>query len=105
MFWRTKQLRDPLDAPVLHWTNRDALTVRDLLASVIIFGRSGSGKTSSSGFQLLRSIVAMKRSGGLILGAKPEDKGMVQAIFKAVGRELLVFEADGKLRLNFLDYE
>lgn len=105
MFRGKPKIIDPLDQPVMRWSEHDAFTVRDLMANLLMLGRSGSGKTSSSGLQLLRAIVRMPKSGGLILGAKPEDKAMVQSIFKTAGRELDVFEADGKLRLNFLDYE
>ena len=103
------QTRDRLDEPLLWWLKpSDPFTVRDLLnGGVAITGRAGSGKTSSSGAQIGRSVVQHRRSGGLILAAKPEDLGMWQRIFQQAGREddLLVFAPDSELRFNFLDYE
>lgn len=100
--------KDALDALLLHWSENDAFTVRDLLnGGVAIFGRTGSGKTSSSGKALAKSIVRYAGSGGLILAAKPEDKEMWRGIFAAAGRsdDLLLFSPDNPLRFNFLDYE
>ncbi len=102
------KVRDALDAVLLNWNESDAFTVRDLLnGGVAIFGRTGSGKTSSSGKALANAVVRYAGSGGLILAAKPEDKGMWQSIFDAAGRsaDLLVFSPDSPLRFNFLDYE
>src|SRR5581483_2498392 len=62
-----------LDSPLFYWTQSDPFTIRDVLNSVLIFGRTGSGKTSSSGRQLMQAIVSNRQSGGLILAAKPED--------------------------------
>jgi len=100
--------KEALDAMLFQWNESDAFTVRDLLSGgVSIFGRTGSGKTSSSGKALANSIVRYPGSGGLILAAKPEDTGMWRAIFAAAGRsdDLLVFSPDNPLRFNFLDYE
>ncbi len=111
---------DPLDTPLLYWTPDDPFSVRPLLnGGVAIFGRVGSGKTSSSGKLLASRIVGIQlttgrsgsgsglRTGGLILAAKPEDLAMWKGIFAAAGRsdDLLVFSPESKLRFNFLDYE
>jgi TraM recognition site of TraD and TraG len=99
---------EPLAATLWSWTKHDRMTVRDLLnGGLCVFGRSGSGKTSSSGKMIGRSIVRHRNSGGLILAAKPEDKLMWQGIFEETGRagDLLVFEPDGKLRFSFTDFE
>ncbi len=100
---------DPLDAELLRWNENDAFTVRDLLnGGVAIFGRTGSGKTSSSGKALANAIVRLGNSGGLILAAKAgEDREMWQGIFKAAGRsdDLLIFSPEHPLRFNFLDWE
>lgn len=101
-------VKDALDAVLLHWTDTDAFTVRDLLnGGVAIFGRTGSGKTSSSGKALARAVVRNGSSGGLILAAKPEDAGMWQAIFAEAGRsdDLLLFSPEHPLRFNFISYE
>jgi len=102
------KVMDALDAVLLHWNRADAFTVRDLLnGGVAIFGRTGSGKTSSSGKALARAVVQYGNSGGLILAAKPEDAEMWQSIFAEAGRsnDLLMFSPENPLRFNFLDYE
>jgi len=90
------------------WSSRDPLTIRDLLRSIAIFGASGSGKTSGSGYQLARAIVMAVglRIGGLILASKPEDREFWERIFRMAGRrnDLLVFGPDSPLRFNFLDF-
>jgi hypothetical protein len=105
---RSQEIRSVLDTILLHWTKLDPFTIRDLLnGGVAVFGRTGSGKTSSSGKLLARQIVQYGRSGGLILAAKPEDRAYWQAIFTMAGRsaDLSVFSPAEPLRFNFLDYE
>lgn len=97
-----------LDTALLRWTPRDPFTIRDLLnGGVAIFGRSGSGKTSSSGKMIARSVVGHPKSGGLILAAKPDDVVMWESIFAGAGRsdDLIVFDVKSPWRFNFLDYE
>ncbi|HKN85649.1 MAG TPA: hypothetical protein VJV04_02195 [Nitrospiraceae bacterium] len=56
MFIRVKS--NPIDRPVLWFSDEDALTMRMLLdGGVIILGRPGSGKTSSSGNELALGIL------------------------------------------------
>jgi hypothetical protein len=89
------------------WTPRDPFTVRDLLnGGSLILGRAGSGKTSSSGRMLMQAIVDNPNSGGLILAAKPEDAADVRRTFRNAGRpnDLIVFDADGPWRTNFLQW-
>lgn len=100
-------LRVDLDTVLLHWTPRDPFTVRDFVnGGIAVLGRTGSGKTSSSGMLLAESIVRFPRSGGLILGSKPEDRAMWEAIFTKAGRsaDLFVFGPERSLRFNFLNY-
>ncbi len=101
------RVREPLDQPLLHWSNTDPFRVRDLLnGGVCITGRSGSGKTSSSGKELGHAILRYSKSGGLILAAKPEDLVMWQAMFEQAGRkdDLIVFSPESPQRFNFLGY-
>ena len=88
------------------WSPRDPLTIRDLLRSIAIFGASGSGKTSGSGYQLAKAIVRNPKIGGLILASKPEDREFWQRIFAKAGRksDLLIFGPDSPLRFNYLDF-
>jgi hypothetical protein len=69
---RPRPVADGLDRVLLHWDEDNAFTLRDLLnGGVAIFGRTGSGKTSSSGKALAHAIVSLPGSGGLIIAAKP----------------------------------
>lgn len=106
---KPKQAASELDRTLLNWSEDDTFSVRDLLnGGVAIFGRTGSGKTSSSGKALGNAVVRLSGSGGLILAAKPgEDRAMWERIFTAAGRrdDLLIFSPDSGLRFNFLDYE
>lgn len=99
---------DPLDRPLMRWTRENWLRLRDLLnGGIAILGRTGSGKTSASGYQIGLAIVRLMGSGGLILASKPEDKAFWLRIFELAGRtkDLLVFEPSGPLRFNLLDHE
>jgi hypothetical protein len=102
MFFKRKY---SLDDPLFHWTPRDPYRVRDLLnGGCLILGRAGSAKTSSSGRTLMQAIVNNPHSGGLILGAKPEDAGDVRKIFRNARRkDLIVFDENARWRFNFLD--
>jgi hypothetical protein len=107
MRWFGKKQLPSLDEPLFQWSPRDVVSVRMLLNSVAVFGRTGSGKTSYSGRQIGRAIVRNKKSGGLIHSAKPEDRRMWEAIFREAVRpdDLLIFGPGEPLRFNFLDYE
>ena len=106
---KQRQSADGLNRVLFAWNDSDRFTVRDLLnGGVAIFGRTGSGKTSSSGKAIANALARLPESGGLILAAKPgEDRAMWEKIFKAAGRseDLLIFSPDSQLRFNFLDHE
>lgn len=106
LFRRTKTIRDPLDDLIFRLTAGDPFNIRHLLNSVCVFGRTGSGKSSGFGRMAMYSLAAHPLFCGLVLAAKPEDKGEWQAAFKAAGREkdLVVVEPGGAHRLNVLDY-
>jgi hypothetical protein len=114
LLWKRRRKRSPakaaaqpdlLDVPLFWWTERDVFSIRDLLRSVAIFGAAGSGKTSGSGFQLAKNIVANRKIGGLILASKPEDREFWERIFANAGRreDLLIFDPASPLRFNFID--
>jgi hypothetical protein len=100
---------DKLDRVLLRWDEENVFTLRDILSGgVAIFGRTGSGKSSSSGKAVARALVGLPGSGGLIIAAKPgEDRAMWEDIFTKAGRrdDLLIFAPDQPLRFNFLAYE
>lgn len=95
-----------LDAPLLQLTPRDAWTARDAFEGTQIFGAIGSGKTSGSGATLAK---AMLRAGwgGLVLCAKQDDRALWERYCAETGRSrsLIVFDAGGQRRFNFLSYE
>ncbi|MCZ2343628.1 MAG: TraM recognition domain-containing protein [Bacteroidales bacterium] len=104
----SKPPANPLDRVLLHWDAENPFTLRHLLdGGVSIFGRTGSGKTSSSGKAIGRAILRVPGSGGLICAAKPGDISMWRLMFREAGREddLLVFSPEHPLRFNLLDYE
>jgi hypothetical protein len=69
---------------------------------VSIMGRSGSGKSSSSGLHFAR-ILAGIPSGGIILGSKPEDKAFWQRIFAHRPDDLILFGPMHKAKVNWLE--
>ncbi len=99
--------RDSLDQALLNWSEHDVLNMRTLLdGGCLVLGRSGSGKTSSSGKALGHAIVKYPGSGGLILGASPTDLEMWKAILAAEGRldDLICFGPKHKHQFNVIDY-
>lgn len=104
--WK-RQIRSQLDDVLWSWSGVDPMQVRSLLKNVAILGGSGSGKTSSSGRLIGRSIVGHRNSGGLIISAKRfEDAAMWRRIFAEAGRadDLVVVSPEDIRRMNFLDY-
>jgi hypothetical protein len=94
-----------LDWVLLRWTPHDPLTLRDVLnGGVVILGRPGSGKSSSSSETLLQACVDHPRSGGLILAAAPDDLVRVRRIFAGHPGRLVIFDDSGRHRFNVLDY-
>lgn len=104
-FRRKRQPRSVLDTPLMPWNEFDVLTLRDLLnGGCVIFGRPGSGKTSSSYRLLLGAAATRLFSGGLILAASASDRRMVERIFAACPHRLVVFDEEAGLTLNGIDF-
>jgi hypothetical protein len=104
---RKRLPREPLDTVLFTFTPNDPFSARDLCnGGVVILGRPGSGKTSSSGKILMRAIIGYPGSGLLIITGKPEEKADVIRIFEEAGRrdDLIIVEPESKWRLNFFDY-
>ena len=95
-----------LSQPLFHWSSRDVFRIGDLLRSVAIFGASGSGKTSGSGYVLAKALAKTKKVGGLILASKPEDREFWSKIFHNAGRQgdLITFNPRMPWRMNFIDF-
>ena len=94
-----------LDYVLMSWVPGDDLTLKGLLdGGILIIGRPGSGKSSSSSYALLKACVAHPRSGGLILAASPSDLAMVLHLFAGRMDRLIVFDSSAKLRCNATAY-
>jgi hypothetical protein len=72
----------------------------------MIFGGTGSGKTSGSGRALALSFLGAG-FGGLVLCAKPDEPTLWRAYAAEAGREsdLVMFGTHGKWSFNFMEYE
>ena len=73
-----------------------------------MFGATGSGKTSGTGRHLaLGYLGSAAEMGGIVLCAKISEREQFQQWAKEAGREqdVIVFDASGKWRFNFLEWE
>ena len=73
---------------------------------MVIFGATGSGKTSGSGQTFARAYLAAG-FGGLVLCAKPDEPALWAKYASQAGREsdLILFGTDPKWSFNFLEHE
>jgi len=95
-----------LNAPLLRLSKYDHFTLRDALEGTLIFGATGSGKTSSTGAALI-SAYLRSGFGGLVLCAKPEECALWERHAQTHGRShhLLIVDENSDYRFNFLEYE
>ncbi len=97
-----------LDCPILQLSPypEDVLTVGNFCESVMIFGGTGSGKSSGSGKNIARQFLA-SHFGGLVLCAKNDEVRFWQALAEEYGRsdDVIVFDSQSDCYFNFLDYE
>lgn len=95
-----------LDTVLYRFNDIEPLTIRQACEGVQIFGGIGSGKTSGSGAALAKSYLRAG-FGGLVLCAKKDELETWQRYAEETGRtdSLLVFDASGKWRFPFLQYE
>ncbi len=102
---KRKPAVDPwdLNAPLLHWAAGSPWSVGDSFMGTMVFGSTGSGKTSGSMAAICR---AMLRAGygGLFLTVKAEDRQTYTDYVRDTGRlsDLQVFSPDHLLRFNFI---
>jgi hypothetical protein len=85
---------------------RDMWRIKDACEGTIIFGGTGSGKTSGSGRALARSFLAAG-FGGLVLCAKPDEPALWRGYAAEAGRggDLVMFGAGEPWSFNFMNYE
>ena len=88
------------------WGNGQAFRLTDALTGVSVFGATGSGKTSGVAKHLALGYLA-NDFGGLVLCAKKEERYQWQQWAHETGRDqdLIIIDASGKWRFNFLDWE
>jgi len=88
------------------WGNGDAFRIADALTGVAVFGATGSGKTSGPAKHLAYGYLAAG-FGGIVLCAKKEERAQWERWAADTGREqdLIIVDAGGKWRFNFLDWE
>jgi len=100
--------------PLLGWPDHQGLVamgadtwrIKDACEGTIIFGGTGSGKTSGSGSALARSFLAAG-FGGLVLCAKPDEPALWRGYAADAGRgsDVAMFGAGGPWSFNFMSYE
>jgi len=113
----TIPIPDPVgkgDPPRLSWADdkgllhagNDAWRIKDACEGVVIFGATGSGKTSGSGQTLARAYLGVG-FGGLVLCAKPDEPALwTQYAAKMVRQsDLILFGTDPRWTFNFLEHE
>lgn len=88
------------------WGGGDAFRVGDALTGVAAFGATGSGKTSGVAKHLALGYLAAD-FGGLVLCAKKEERRQWEEWARLTKRtnDLVIVNADGAHRFNFLDWE
>lgn len=95
-----------LDAPLLHWARGAPWSVRDSFQNTMIFGSTGSGKSSGSMAAIAR---AMLRAGYgvLFLTVKRDDRTAYESVARDAGRgkDLRVYSPSAPLRFNFIAEE
>jgi len=95
-----------LDQVLYTFNGKHPFTTRQACEGVQIFGGIGSGKTSGSGAALAKSYLRAG-FGGLVLCAKKDELDTWKRYAQETGRSdsLLIFDASGKYRFPFLQYE
>lgn len=84
---------------------QDCWTIGDSLEHTLVFGGTGSGKTSATGAALAKAFL-IAGYGGLVLAAKLDEASRWEAYARVTGRATAVirFDRSARWRFNFLDY-
>jgi hypothetical protein len=98
-------------AALRDWEDGDYFRVSDALTGVCVFGATGSGKTSGPAKHIAH-VYLYAGYGGLVLCAKPEERGQWEAWAEACGRrdDLIIVdtastETEEAKCFNFLQWE
>ncbi len=97
---------DPLDQPLFMLSPVDAFIVRHACNGISIMGGIGSGKTSGSG-QTIAHAFLRAGFGGLVMCAKPEERGLWERYAAETGRsdDLVIFGPNQPWRYNFINHQ
>lgn len=92
--------------PLLRFSKHDSITIGDAMEGIAIMGGTGSGKTTSSGYQLSLAML-MCGFGGLVLTVKSDEALRWRRLCEAAGRDgdLVIFDEAGGHAFNFLEYQ
>jgi TraM recognition site of TraD and TraG len=84
----------------------EAFRLGDALTGAVVFGATGSGKTSGPAKHIAYGYLA-HGFGGLVLCAKADERKRWQQWAEDTGRlsDLVVIDGSGKQRFNFMDWE
>jgi hypothetical protein len=95
----------PGDRPLVN-LGGDAWRIKDACEGTIIFGGTGSGKTSGSG-RAIASAFLSSGFGGLVLCAKPDEPELWRRYVAEAGREsdLVMFGSGDARGFNFMRHE
>jgi hypothetical protein len=94
------------DGRALLHLGSDAWRIKDACEGTIVFGATGSGKTSGSGRALATAFLSAG-FGGLVLCAKPDEPDLWRRYAAETGREadLVLFGRDAAWRFDFMRHE
>jgi hypothetical protein len=94
------------DTTIRDWGNGHGFRLADAQTGVVVFGATGSGKTSGPAKHLAYGYLAAG-FGGLVLCAKKEERQQWQQWAADCGRDedLVIVNADGDWRYNFMEDE
>lgn len=97
---------DPLDQPLIYFSEHDPFTIRDACEGVQVFGGIGSGKSSGSGRNLATNMLR-NGFGGLVLTVKPDETQQWIQYAEQTGRtnDLIIVNPENGYHFNFLEYE
>ncbi len=104
-FQRKSPATGGMDTPIVQLSRMDGLTPRDLFEHVLVFGRTGSGKSSGPGRHLGLHLLKAGWS-GLVICVKPGDAGTWLDYCRVAGRmdDVVHFHPEGPYRINPLAY-
>lgn len=95
-----------LDSSLVQLSQNDDWTIRDSFEGTMVFGGTGSGKTSGSGHTFANAFLEAGY-GGLVLTAKADEKNIWREWARRSGREdqLVIIKPTNPYFFDFMEYE